>query len=191
MPFVSVVVPTFNRKDLLERCIASLQEQTYPKDHYEILVIDNGSHDVSWELLERLAQQYSIPVQLYRNHSSYRVPAASRNLGVREARGELIAFTDSDCIAAPDWLEKGVRCFSAGVGVVKGKTIAATNGEWPILARTVVSLSPICYFETCNVFYRTEALRVVGGFARDFIEDYTFPYFGEDAELAFRVLQAG
>jgi glycosyltransferase involved in cell wall biosynthesis len=97
--FISIVVPFHNNQDAIQLCCESLLNQTYPANCYEIIFVDNNSTDNSLAIISRyssiiLLQQ---PVQ-----GSY----AARNLGLRTAQGQIIAFTDADCVAAPDWLEQ-------------------------------------------------------------------------------------
>lgn len=99
MPRISVIVPFYNRKLTLDRCFKSLLGQNYPPLDYEIIAVDNNSTDGS----ATAANQYPRITLLRQNkQGSY----AARNSGLRQATGELIAFTDSDCVAAPDWLAK-------------------------------------------------------------------------------------
>jgi len=100
-PFVSVVVPVYNDASRISKCIESLLNQSYPCEKYEILVIDNGSTDGT----PNVVLNYDVKL-LFENtiQSSY----AARNAGIKNVRGEVIAFTDADCIPAPDWIAKGV-----------------------------------------------------------------------------------
>ena len=98
--FVSVVVPVYNDARI-GKCIDALLNQTYPSDQYEIIVVDNASTDNT----HAIVKQY--PVTLLREdgiQSSY----AARNTGIRNAKGDIIALTDSDCIPNRDWIERGV-----------------------------------------------------------------------------------
>ena len=100
--FVSVIVPVYNDGKRLRLCLQALKQQTYPKDSYEVIVVDNGS-DVA-ENIEQIVCSYGA-IPLYEEMpGSY----AARNKGLTVAKGEAIAFTDADCIPAPDWIEKGV-----------------------------------------------------------------------------------
>jgi glycosyltransferase involved in cell wall biosynthesis len=94
---ISVVVPVFNTAAHLEGCIQALQRQDFPAGAWEILLVDNNSTDGSAAILARAegVRTFHQPVQ-----GSY----AARNLGVREARGEIVAFTDSDCLPCTGWL---------------------------------------------------------------------------------------
>jgi glycosyltransferase involved in cell wall biosynthesis len=94
----SIVVPFRNSKRFLDGCIRSLLRQTFPKDQYEILLVDNGSTDGSRELAGRW--QPAVRVLHEPRVGSY----AARNLGLDHASGEVIAFIDSDCEADPGWL---------------------------------------------------------------------------------------
>jgi glycosyltransferase involved in cell wall biosynthesis len=101
-PFVSVIVPVYNGRDLVAKNIESLLVQDYPKDRYEIIIIDNGSTDDTREIIRKY------PVVLLEEkeiHTSY----AARNRGINFSKGEVIAFTDADCIASQNWISSGVR----------------------------------------------------------------------------------
>lgn len=101
-PFVSVIIPVFNDEARLVRCLAALEQQTYDADCYEVVVVDNGSTRDVAGVVGGFAHARSLrEVQ----PGSY----AARNTGLAHARGEIIAFTDSDCIPQPDWLSKGVE----------------------------------------------------------------------------------
>jgi GT2 family glycosyltransferase len=104
-PFVSVVVPTFNRPASLRACLGALAASTYPKDRFEVVVVDDGSDEPLDPLVE--ARLPTLPARLYRQANAG--PAAARNAGARCARGELLAFTDDDCLPEPDWLDALVR----------------------------------------------------------------------------------
>lgn len=99
--FVSVIIPVFNDSERLNLCLQALEEQTYPKNLYEIIVIDNASEEEVESVVGRFSQT------LYTRESkpgSY----AARNKGISLAKGDIFAFTDSDCIPNRDWLERGI-----------------------------------------------------------------------------------
>ncbi len=100
-PFVSVIIPVFNDEARLMRCLAALEQQTYDADCYEVVVVDNGStRDVAGVVGGFVHAQSIRELQ----PGSY----AARNTGLAHARGEIIAFTDSDCVPQLDWLSRGV-----------------------------------------------------------------------------------
>ena len=99
-PFVSVVVPVFDHAERLALCLSALRKQTYPRGLYEIVVVDNGaglspSHAAGFECTRIISEE---------SPGSY----AARNRGVSVSQGEVIAFTDADCVPAPDWIAMGV-----------------------------------------------------------------------------------
>lgn len=114
--FVSVIIPVFNDAERLKICLTALETQTYPQDCYEEIVVDNGSD----ESLENIVKQFPQAKLAYCNNpGSY----AARNHGISLAKGEILAFTDSDCIPASDWLTMGVKRLvaTANCGLVAGK----------------------------------------------------------------------
>ena len=102
LPFISVIVPVFNDEKRIGKCIESLLNQTYPKDKFEVIIVDNNSYDKTIEIIKEY------PVKLLRENkiqSSY----AARNLGVKSSRGDILVFTDSDCVADKNWLRGGIN----------------------------------------------------------------------------------
>ncbi|MEL6402393.1 MAG: glycosyltransferase [Cyanobacteria bacterium J06626_4] len=115
-PFVSIIIPVYNDRDRLTLCLEALEHQTYPKDQYEVIVIDNNSAHPLDDLVNKYEQ---VRLTSESQPGSY----AARNRGLQTARGQLLGFTDSDCIPAQDWIEKGVARFLAteNCGLVAGK----------------------------------------------------------------------
>ena len=100
-PFVSVIIPVFNDSEALEVCLTLLSEQTYPRESYEVIVVDNRSE----EDIEAIVDRFEGTVYGYEPYpGSY----LARNRGISIAKGEIIAFTDSDCLPNRDWIEQGV-----------------------------------------------------------------------------------
>jgi len=100
-PVVSVIIPVFNDSQRLQICLEALENQTYPANMYEVIVVDNGSDKAVEKIVGHFVQA-SVVVE--NRPGSY----AARNKGVSSAKGEVIAFTDSDCIPKRDWIENGV-----------------------------------------------------------------------------------
>jgi len=114
-PMVSVVIPTYNRAHLLGRAIKSVLDQTY--QDFELIIVDDASTDNTKEVVKRLDD----PRIRYVRHEENRGGAAARNTGIKTARGQFIAFQDSDDRWLPDKLEKQMRVFKSAspkVGVV-------------------------------------------------------------------------
>jgi glycosyltransferase involved in cell wall biosynthesis len=108
---ISVIVPTYNEEENIERCLSSLCTQTVPRDTYEIIVVDGDSQDRTRELAEPLADMVII-------QTSQKVGGA-RNDGAKIARGAIIATTDADCIIPENWLEEIARSFAREEGIVQ------------------------------------------------------------------------
>jgi glycosyltransferase involved in cell wall biosynthesis len=123
-PFISVIVPVYNGASTIEACIDSLQTQEFPRDRFEIIVVESTSTDNTAEVLRRYTSKHQGVLLL--NENEIRNAYGARNRGVRSAHGEILAFTDADCLARPDWLEELVRPFRDGkVGCVAGDIACA------------------------------------------------------------------
>ena len=117
-PLVSVIIPVYNDPERLRLCLQALAQQTYPQNRFEILVVDNGS-DAAADIKGTI-QQFANAIALYEAiPGSY----AARNKGLTIAKGDAIAFTDADCIPAPDWIAKGIARLQqvANCGFVGGE----------------------------------------------------------------------
>lgn len=102
LPFVSVVVPAYNSPHRTRACIEALLNQSYPKDKYEVIVVDNGSTDNTPQAIK----QYPVTFLLEETEQG---PYAARNMGILHARGEVIAMIDVKCTPVPEWIEEGVK----------------------------------------------------------------------------------
>lgn len=134
-PFVSVIIPTYNRKVILEKCLSALLVQSYPHDKYEIIVIDDGSTDGTGEMVNRLIGDCGLRKQATLTEEAKAKPeyshgagcgvtnqaarliyewqehtsaAAARNRGIRRAVGDLVILLDSDIVTLPDFVEAHV-----------------------------------------------------------------------------------
>jgi len=117
-PLVSVIIPVYNDAERLALCLVALAEQTYPRSRFEVIVIDNGSDDPA--AVAAAVQPYdNVTLTVEPTPGSY----VARNRGLTLIQGEVIAFTDADCIPAADWLEQGVAALSStpNCGQVVGK----------------------------------------------------------------------
>ncbi|PZD71785.1 Putative mycofactocin biosynthesis glycosyltransferase MftF [Acaryochloris thomasi RCC1774] len=123
LAYVSVIVPVFNDIERLEKCLRALEEQTYPKHLYEVIVIDNNSD----EDIECLVASFKhVKLSFEAKQGSY----AARNKGISLSVGEIFSFTDSDCIPRPQWIEKGVEALeSNNADLVGGKVEFTFSSE--------------------------------------------------------------
>ena len=102
-PSVSIIIPVYEDAERLNLCLNALSHQTYPRSNFEIIVIDNSSPSI--DLIKAVINQYDVDIfDIETQPGSY----AARNRGLDLAQGEIIAFTDADCIPETDWLEQGV-----------------------------------------------------------------------------------
>jgi cellulose synthase/poly-beta-1,6-N-acetylglucosamine synthase-like glycosyltransferase len=191
LPFVTIVLPIYNRRGWVQEQLETLERQTYPRSRFEVIVVDNGSRDGAWEFAQQFAKSTPIQLTCYKNDDPVKVPAASRNLGIRHARGEFVGFTDSDCQTDKNWIREMVAAFREDVGIVEGRTIPVPQDPTPPMCRVKVIDGSRSLFDTCNIMYRKSALLEVGGFARDFYENGYPRHYGEDLDLGYRVKDRG
>jgi len=190
LPEISVVIPTFNRKELLRELILSLFQQSYPKERYEIIVIDNSSTDGTVQLIQEFQQRSPCRLSYYKKEN--KGPAASRNLGIKNASGSIIAFTDSDCTVHSDWLKNAVPYFEENeVAFVSGQKLPKPNQPISFFSpfQEITEENPV--YPTLNIFYRRDILNAVGGFDEKFSTTKERPEGGEDSELAWRIKRQG
>jgi glycosyltransferase involved in cell wall biosynthesis len=181
-PLVTVIVPAYNRRAGLVAALDALAAQSLDPALVEVIVVDNASDDGTSDAVR--SWQGPIAIRLLRIEVN-RGPAQARNLGLAEAHGEFVAFTDSDCEPAPGWLEVGLAAFEPGVGVVQGATLPGPPGAAATWEHTQNITAFTKRYESCNVFYRTDALRKAGGF------DEHLGYFCEDIAAGWSILRLG
>lgn len=185
-PQVSVVVPTWNRPDLLERCLHALRRQTVGRDDYEIIVCDDGPTDATRALVESMAVITGGRPRLhYVAVTATQGPAGARNAGWRRARAPLIAFTDDDTQPEPGWLEAGLAAMASGADAAAGRIVMPLPSRPTDLELDAAKLSQV-EFATANCFVRRQALDEIGGFD----ERYTAAW-REDSDLHFNLLERG
>lgn len=117
-PFVSIIIPVYTHVQRLPLCIAGLAQQTYPRDNFEIILVNNG---VNFDLDKTRFSRFTLRVMQCHTPGSY----AARNCGIRHARGQILAFTDVDCVPSPQWLTEGVKALQTlpSPGLVGGKIV--------------------------------------------------------------------
>ena len=180
-PRVSVIVATYNRRELVKETLLALSRQKAPP--FEVIVVDDASTDGSFEAIAEMGARLGLAgrvVRLGRNQG----PAGARNVALLHARGEVLAFTDSDCLPAEDWIESGLAALAPGVGVVQGRTQPLPEMPVPFFSHFIEADSLDGSFATCNAFYLRRAVLDAGGFdpsCRDW----------EDRDLGARVERSG
>ena len=195
-PAISVIVPVYNRAAALRRLLAALSHQALSKQAFEVLVCDDGSSNDIASVVQEYQQQR---LKIRHIRQTNRGPAAARNLGIAAARAPLLAFTDSDCEPAEDWLEQLVCAFrDPALGLAGGRIEfrAADHLSGRCLnflmsssfggagARDPEARLHMKYYpRTGNLAVRSELARGVGGFSQ--------VAYGEDIGFSQRLLQSG
>lgn len=188
VPRISVVVPTYRRPHLLERCLRALLVQSIGPNVFEILVVDDGHCDVTRELVEHEASFHPEGFLQYLRPISGHGPAVARNRGWRAARARLIAFTDDDTVPAPTWLEMAERAMLRGEwNAMAGRVIVPplTSGPPTDHEKMTQGLSK-SEFVTANAFVMRAELQRVDGFDERFERAWR-----EDSDLQFRLEAIG
>lgn len=195
-PYFTIVIPTYNRVERLRRVILALEQQTYPLDAFEVVVVSDGSTDGTDTYLNGLRSKVRVRWFTQPN----RGPAAARNLAVQKADGEIILFIDDDVVPEPQILQEHARSHGEAnrdvvvVGPLLNPAVfnmspwvrweqetlmrqyrALQRGDWPASARQ---------FYTGNASLRRSHILSVGGFDEGFRR-------AEDVELAYRLADRG
>lgn len=196
-PHFSIVVPTWNRRETLEVVLPSLLALDFAPERYEILLCDSGSSDGTAELVEQLRASLAQPDRLRLIVGPNRGRAGARNMGIREARGRIVLFTDADIIADRRLLAEHALTQVDGPCAVVGREVQVdTLAEYervraqPAEGRTLhpdsrKTLSWL-YFLTGNASVPRQVLLDVKGFDEDFTG-----YGHEDLELGYRLQKRG
>jgi glycosyltransferase involved in cell wall biosynthesis len=191
--FISIVIPAYNNGRYLVRTIGSIFKQSYPTDKFEVIVVDDGSTDDTKECVERL--QGSLSGSLRYFYQRNKGPSAARNLGIKNARGDIIVFTDSDCVVCESWLEEITGAYDndrvAGVGgiikPVPGNSIVSRYCAYVKMKNMPeMDKTGIVYLITANASFSKDCLDSVKGFD----ERYDFPG-AEDRDLCCRLRKMG
>ena len=191
-PSISIIIPVKNRPQDIQECLASLASLDYPKDKVEIIVVNDGSTDST----SKVIQTFDIKAI----HLTQSIGAsACRNLAAREANGEFLGFTDSDCVPHPHWLkELSPYLNDERVGVVGGyvsnfynrslldryEAVKSSLNMGPSPYRVENGKSSTAYVPSCNLIIRKKAFSEAGGFQEDL-------HVGEDVDLCWRTRKLG
>lgn len=184
LPHVSVIVPHYNDLASLDRCLSALQAQTYAPDRFDVIVADNMSPVGADAVKQTIAGRARIVSVAERG------AGPARNGGVAVARGQILAFTDSDCIPAPEWLAEGVAALKrsdfvgGGMRVLVGDEDHVTGAE---AFELVFAFDNQAYVErkgftvTANLFCPAALFAQVGGFRVGVSEDLEWSHRARDA----------
>ena len=170
-PFVSIIVPARNEVGYIERCLTTLQYQSYPRQQYEIILVDNGSVDDT--IL--IGRQYAdIVLSVQGVHVS-----AVRNFGAQNARGSIYAFIDADCAADFSWIQNAVNLIQETLCICGSRCRVPANGTW--VERAWFGAIPTeryeaVYINSGNLVVPASIFNSLGGFNEKLVtgEDYEF-----------------
>jgi glycosyltransferase involved in cell wall biosynthesis len=187
-PAVSVVIPTYCRVELLQRCLDALVAQDLDPELYEIVVVDDGHEDsVATHIAARAARTGNSPWLRYLRPAQGRGPAVARNCGWRAARGEIVAFTDDDTLPEAAWLREGAATLQRHAewsGLCGRIRVPLAHGGRPTDHERMTIGLESAEFATANAFVRRAALERVHGFDERFSRAWR-----EDSDLQFRLMQ--
>lgn len=192
-PFISVIIPTYERPGQLSVCLDALAVQDYPRDCFEVLVVDDGSATSPEGSVETFRHQLNVRL-LKQLHSG---PAAARNHGAAHAKGSFLAFTDDDCAPAPTWLQSLATCFiSFPECAFGGRTInELANNPYSTVSQLVVDYlyarwnpdpEHSTFFTSNNLALPEKCFQAVGGFDTGWTRAA-----GEDRDLCDRLIARG
>ncbi len=184
---LSVITPTRNRVQVLERCLACLAAQTLDPARYEVIVVDDASTDATAAMIAAARRIGRCEIRPFSMTERVGISAA-RNLAIREARGEVIAFVDSDSLAPPPFLATHLDCHrQAGPRIVcRGPVVLTRSLDRPFeTPRSVLDIST-AYFDTDNGSVRRAHLLSAGLF-----DEALSPYGWEGLDMGFRLRALG
>ncbi len=178
-PRISVVIPTYQRNDLLAKCLAALAPGTqHTVGDYEVIVTDDGRTNTAEQLVHE-----QFPWAIW-TQGPQRGPAANRNHGASLAQADWLAFTDDDCIPRPGWLKALLTATASGHSVYEGRTTTDLPIKGPRWQAPVNESGG--YLWSCNLLLTRELFNQLDGF------DEAFPYpHQEDVDLRIRIKQLG
>ncbi len=177
-----MVVPVFNAAATIGDALRALLGQDAPW-LYEVIVVDDGSDDASQRIVEAAADGVRLVQQ------DHRGPAEARNLGARSARGDALAFIDSDCVPQPDWLRNGVAALEHA-DLVQGQVLPDPAARRTPFDRTITVRREYGLYEAANLFVAGELFERLGGF-EDWLPARVGKPLAEDVWFGWRARRAG
>lgn len=200
MGALTIIIPTFNRKDILAKVVEGYFVQTALEVIHEMIVVDDGSTDGTEYLVAELTKRSPFPIRYLRQ--SNKGPAAARNVGIREANTEILLFTDSDVVPDRHLIEQHMKWHRAKpegnvavLGYVTWPPVPPPTpfmkwyGEHKLFCYNALRHAneiSFVYFYTCNLSLKSSFLKLHG----QFDEDFKTAAF-EDTELGYRLNRAG
>jgi len=192
LPTVSIVIPTYERPRQLALCLNALSALEYPRDRYQVIAVNDGSPKTTG-IGKQLKQAFPHFELIHRPHGG---PAAARNAGASAAEGEIIAFTDDDCLPEKNWLLEITDAVSGSPqSLVGGKIVNILSGNVFATASQLLidflyerceTSRAMQFFCASNLACRLDAFQQLGGFSE------AFPIAAaEDRDFCRRWIKAG
>jgi len=192
-PLITVIVPVLNERRHIERCLESITNQQYPRDRYEVLVVDGGSTDGTREIIEGYERRGLVRLL----HNPRRRPAAGMNVGLRNAAGDVMVRLDGHAFAAPDFLPRlvdglrttGADCVGGPITSIgetyMGRAIAMAMSSRFGVGGASFRVGGVGPADTVAFgAYKRETFETIGGFAEHLDK-------GEDCDVNYRLLDRG
>jgi GT2 family glycosyltransferase len=192
-PFVSIIIPTYNRPESIAACLKGIAELDYPADRFETIVVDDGGSVPLDDVVRRAAPDVRVRIIRQQNAG----PAAARNTGAHAASGELLAFTDDDCRPDEGWLSAlGEAHRRSPEALLGGRTVNGLPDNYFSQASQDIATFAYEYFNGGGQGPRFFTSNNMAAPARLFAEvegfDTSFPLAaGEDREFSDRWLASG
>lgn len=193
LPRFSIIIPTYRRPEHLRRCLAAISDLDYPRDRFEVIVVDDGGDQPLDEIVKGTRETLNIDLLCQKNAG----PGAARNAGAAQANGEYLLFTDDDCRPQADWLRAYAEAIARHPRALLGGDTAngLTGNPWSEGSQAVQTWL-YDYFERYAVEWRflasnnlcvpTRAFLAQGGFDTE-----TIVFASEDREFSERWRHAG
>jgi cellulose synthase/poly-beta-1,6-N-acetylglucosamine synthase-like glycosyltransferase len=188
-PLISILIPSHGRPERLASCLEALARQDFPREKFEVIVCDDGTSMPLEQQLAPLLQSLGsrMSVRIVRQKQSG--PAAARNRAASVARGRLLAFTDDDCLPAPDWVSRFASHHTKDPDVLIGGGLrnGLPGNVWSTATQLIMDCayshqmrdqSRMQFFSTSNIAVSAAHFRRLGGFSENYRlaagEDYDF-----------------
>lgn len=181
-PKASVIIPTFNRRVILEKALLALARNTAPPDTFEVVIVDDGSTDGTEDMIRALDVPYEIVFAKQQRGGA----ARARNRAIQLARGEIMIFIDSDIVVVPGFIETHLEAHRQPMCVAVGQVVHTNDLDNPDSASFRITDLSSAFFATGNVSVAKDHLLEAGLF------DEAFDQYGwEDLELGRRLRNLG
>jgi glycosyltransferase involved in cell wall biosynthesis len=170
-PYVSIIIPVFNEEKYIKKCLESINNLKYPKDRYEIIIVDNGSTDNTALICKYFTKSIYILPKL--NVSEL------RNYGAKQAKGKIYAFIDGDCVADTEWLNYAIMSIKEDVCVTGADCRISPEATWVENAwgsQLLQGRVEVTHIGAANLIVPADIFNKIGGFEAKLKtgEDYEF-----------------